>query len=87
MKHKTKLQYWIPSALFGLILACSTNISLAVGDLILNTFDSADELSAANNNWSGGSCTWDGNQDAGGGASPGSMHVVCPYTDKTNEWQ
>jgi hypothetical protein len=87
MKQETKLQRWIPSALFGMMLACSTNISLAVGDMILNTFDTADELSAVNNDWSGGTCTWDGTQDAGGGASPGSMHVICPYTDKTNDWQ
>ena len=86
MKQETKLQRWIPSALLGLILACSTNISLA-GDLILNTFDTADELSAANNNWSGGSCTWDGTVDAGGTASKGSLHVVCPYTSIGNDWQ
>ena len=87
MKQEMKLQRWIPSALFGLILACSTNISLAVGDLILNTFDTAAELSASGNDWSGGTCTWDGTQDAGGGASPGSMHVVCPYTSQGNNWQ
>ena len=87
MKQETKLQRWIPSALLGLILACSPNICLAVGNLIINTFDSAAELSAANNDWSGGSCTWDGTQDAGGTASKGSMHVVCPFVSQGNDWQ
>lgn len=87
MKQNRKLQQWCLPALIGAALAFSTSVSLAVGDFILNTFDSAAELTASGNAWAGGTATWDGAVDAGGAAGTGSMHVVCPFTNMTNDWQ
>jgi hypothetical protein len=88
MKQKPKLHRWIPSALSVLTLAIVGVLS-AQAQLILNTFDSAGELTASDNDWSGGSATlaWDGTVDAGDGASPGSLHVTCPYQSIGSGWQ
>ena len=88
MKQNRHLQQWIPSALFGLILACSTNISLAVPDYIVSAFDTSDLTSwQVNAAPPGSSYAWDGAVDAGGNASSGSMHVTVNYVDVTNDWQ
>jgi hypothetical protein len=89
MKHETKLQRWIPSALFGLILACSTNIRLAASDYIVSTFDDASALTSwqVNTAPSGSSYSWDGTVDKDGSSSSGSMHVTVNFQDVGNNWQ
>lgn len=88
MKPKIKLPCWIPSAWLGAALVVSAAFS-AQAEFILNTFDSASELIAQDNDWNGGSATltWDGTVDAGGSASAGSLHVTCPYQNIGNGWQ
>src|SRR5437763_15515952 len=88
MKQSSIFRQWLPAAVFGMILAASAGTGLAVGDLILNTFDSAAELTASGNDWFGGSATWDGTVDAGGGAGTGSMHVTAAYSNPDpTSWQ
>lgn len=88
MKTRTTVKRWSAVVLAGVSLALCPTRSLAVGDLILNTFDSAAELTAQDNDWGGASATWDGTADAGGGASPGALHVVIPYSNPDpTSWQ
>ncbi|MBC8095611.1 MAG: hypothetical protein H7Y43_07350 [Akkermansiaceae bacterium] len=88
MKLTPKMFRWIPSALVGLTIA-TLGAASARAQFILNTFDSAAELTAPDNDWNGGSATiaWDGAVDAGGGGSPGSMHVLVPYQNNGPGWQ
>ncbi len=89
MKPNRRLHHWVPSALGGLVLACSTCLSIALPDNIVASFDDTNSLSSwkQNKGPAGSSYSWDGAVDAEGSASSGSMHVVVNYADVGNDWQ
>src|SRR5664280_1800815 len=67
MKQVTKLHRWIPSALFGLILACSTSVGLAQATDWIQTFDTSTSTGPWLAWWGGGGAaatiTWNDSQN------------------------
>ena len=64
----------------------SVSMNSARAQLVINQFDASSEVTS----WgagNGSTVTWDSAVDAGGGMSPGSMHVTCPFTNVGNSWQ
>jgi hypothetical protein len=80
MKRKTKLQKWIPSAVFALILAGSTSTALAQLDIA--TFDTdVSEIGGTGGSVPPSSVTW-----ASTGNPGGSAYIAIPWANNTG-WQ
>jgi len=79
MKINTQLQHWFTSALFGLILACSTLLGLAQVTNNPNTFDKGTSIDSATVWWGTVNVSWDGTQDANNNPNSGSMRFDCPF--------
>src|ERR1035441_770632 len=86
MKQVTRLHRWIHSALFGLILACSTIVGLAQATDWIQTFDTSTSTGPWNVWWGTATITWDGTQDNTPSVpGSGSMMFVAPFVGASGE--
>ena len=86
MKINAKLQHWLTSALFGLILAGSTSVGRAQPTDWIQTFDADGSTGPWNVWWGTATITWDGSQDSTTNvAGSGSMKYEAPFVGASGE--